>query len=119
MNYRSSLVDAVKNRHDGERVHFDNYQDDFSSSTSFVVYKTYYKRLKKQLIPTISNKLSELEKKGQKLKRINIEKIKSKVTSQRASIVKHLHVLAKQKEREFFMNQKYLNNLDVFSLQMK
>ncbi len=108
MNYRSSLVDAVKNRDLGERVHFDNYQDDFSSSTSFVVYKTYYKRLKKQLIPTISNKLSELEKKGQKLKRINIEKIKSKVTSQRASIVKHLHVLAKQKEREFFMNQKYL-----------
>ena len=107
-DYRSRLVDAVKNRHDGERVHFDNYQDDFSSSTSFVVYKTYYKQLKKQLIPTISNKLSELEKKGQKLKRINIEKIKYKFTSQRASIVKHLHVLAKQKEREFFMNQKYL-----------
>ena len=103
---RDSLVDAINNRELGEAVNYDD-RDEFSSRTTYIVYKTYYKRLK-QIIPDIRKRMNELEEKSLKLAKINPEKSKTKVAQKRVKIIKNLRLLATQSERELFMNDKYI-----------
>ena len=103
---RKSLIDAINNRELGEAVHYDD-RDEFSSKTTYIVYKTYYKRLR-QIIPEIQRRMDELEEKSLRLAKINPEKSKTKVAQKRVKIIKNLRLLATQSERELFMNDKYI-----------
>ena len=64
---RESLIDAINNRELGEAVNYDD-KDEFSSRTTYIVYKTYYKRLK-HIIPDIQKRMNELEEKSLRLAR--------------------------------------------------
>ena len=103
---RNSLLNALKTG--GRRSAEDRYDDGLFGTTHPMVYKSRYDSLRKKLIPGLRMRMEALKARQEVFEGLTYKELVPADDGEREKVLERARKIAAQKERERFMNDRYL-----------